>query len=128
MLKTSAILVFLSICLKSGGSQSSGRFSVRFSNNQSFSENYQEYRNNGVCNDALGWKAMQFTVSEESELSIYNGYGCNNLIKKQDLYGTFTDRNFRSTFGIPGVFSFMITPKRSNCGCHRKNHLHGHHY
>ncbi|OMJ15554.1 hypothetical protein AYI70_g7196 [Smittium culicis] len=127
MFKTSIILVFLSVCLKSGVSQSPGQFSVRYSNNQSFSEKYQEYKNNGVCHDALGWKAMQFTVTEDSELSIFNGYGCSNLITKQDLYGTFTDRNFRSTFGIPGVFSFIINPKRINCGYHRKHHYHHHH-
>ncbi|OMJ18002.1 hypothetical protein AYI70_g5621 [Smittium culicis] len=115
MFKASAILIFLSAYMNCAFSQSSGNVDYRLSYSDLFSESNKATKAFGYCTTFGAWKALRISALEESEISIYNGYGCKNLVAKKNLCGAFTDKDFKKTFGTSGIFSIMVTAKKGAC-------------
>ncbi|OMJ10194.1 hypothetical protein AYI69_g10344 [Smittium culicis] len=114
MLKSGILIIFASMCLNGAYSQSAGNAEINYSFNPNFSENYRLTQKLGTCRGFGSFNAIRVKTLEDSELMIYNGYNCNNLVARRDVCGTFTEKNLRSTFGI-GHFSVMVLPKSNAC-------------
>ncbi|OMJ07565.1 hypothetical protein AYI69_g11419 [Smittium culicis] len=115
MFKSSAILIFLSAYISCAFSQTPGNVDYRLSYSDSFSGSKRATKAFGYCTSFGAWKALGISALEESEMSIYNGYGCKNLVAKKNLCGAFTDKNFKTTFGTSGIFSIMVKAKKGAC-------------
>ncbi|OMJ11160.1 hypothetical protein AYI69_g9945 [Smittium culicis] len=121
MLKSRILIIFASMCLNGAYSQSAGYYTVDYSFNPNFSENYRHTQKLGSCRNLAFVNAIRVKTLEDSEVMIYNGYNCNNLVAKRDVCGTFIDKNIRSKFGI-SYLSLMVLPKINTCKYPKRKH------
>ncbi|OMJ15993.1 hypothetical protein AYI69_g8001 [Smittium culicis] len=122
MLKSGILIIFALMCLNGAYSQSAGNAAVNFSNTSNFFGNRRQITHRfGICRNLGSVNAIRVKTLEDSEVLLYNGYNCSNLVSRIDVCGTLTEKNLRSTYRIRRL-SIMVLPKSNACKYPKRKH------